>query len=366
LLDAIANGAIPRTDLHAYNVRQLVEFKDEALTQRIGEVWGEIRGASADSQKLIQQYKDLLTPEFLASADPANGRRVFDATCSSCHVLFGEGGTVGPDITGSNRANLDYILENVVEPSAVLGKDYRMTILETIDGRVISGLITRETESAVTLRTINEAEVLVATDDIEARRLSDLSVMPERQLDQMSKEEVRDLIAYLGSPHQVAPRGPRAPIDAESGRVPHAIEGETMNVVDKSDGSAKNQDMKPFAKDRWSGDDHLWWTGGKPGSKLALEFTAPQDGAYDVELVLTRASDYGIFQLAIDGVPLGGALDLYNAPDVITTGVLTYPNRRLDAGPHRLEVTIVDKNPQAVAAYMFGLDYLRLVPAESK
>ncbi len=362
LLDAIAAGAVPRTDLHAYNVRQLVEFNDEALTKRLADVWGEIRGASEDSQKIIEHYKTLLTSESMAKANPANGRRVFDATCASCHILFGEGGKVGPDITGSNRANLDYILENLVDPSAVLGKDYRMTIIETVDGRVISGLIMGETESAVTLRTINEAEVLVAVDDIESRRLSDLSVMPERQLDQLPPDDVRDLVAYLASPHQVAPRGPRAPIDESTGGVPGALEGETLKVVGKTEGTAKNQDMQPFAKDRWSGADHLWWTGAKPGSKLELEFDVAESGLYDAELVMTRAQDYGIVQLAIDGIPLGGALDLYNAPDVVTTGVLAFPSRRLEAGAHKLEVTIVGANPQAVPAYMFGLDYLRLVP----
>src|SRR5690606_27420245 len=124
-----------------------------------------------------------------------------------------------------------------VDPSAVLGKDYRMTIIETVDGRVISGLIMGETESAVTLRTINEAEVLVAVDDIESRRLSDLSVMPERQLDQLPPDDVRDLVAYLASPHQVAPRGPRAPIEQSTGRVPDALEGETLKIVGKTDGT---------------------------------------------------------------------------------------------------------------------------------
>ena len=77
-------------------------------------------------------------------------------TCAACHTLFGEGGKIGPDITGSNRANLDYILENVLDPSAIVGKDYRMTILALKDGRVVSGLIQKETDSALTIRTIND------------------------------------------------------------------------------------------------------------------------------------------------------------------------------------------------------------------
>ena len=124
--------------------------------------------------------------------------------------------------------------------------------------------------------------------------------------------------------------------------------------------------MKPFAKDRWSNADQLWWTGAKPGSKLELEFEVAESGLYDAELVMTRAQDYGVVQLALDGIPLGGSIDLFNAPDVITTGVLTFPNRRLEAGAHRLEISMVGAHPQAVPAYMFGLDYLRLVPSKKE
>ena len=106
----------------------------------------------------------------------------------------GEGGKIGPDITGSNRANLDYLLENILDPSAIVGKAYQMTIITTTDGRVISGLIQKETDSAVTLRTINDT-VVVAKTDIDERTLSVLSLMPEGQLNQLSPNDQRDLIA---------------------------------------------------------------------------------------------------------------------------------------------------------------------------
>ena len=298
----------------------------------------------------------------MARADVANGRRLYDGACASCHTLFGEGGKVGPDITGSDRANLDYILENLLAPSAVLGKEYRMTVIFTMDGRVISGVIQKETDSAVTLRTINDT-VVVAKDDIEERRLSDLSVMPEGQLDLLKPAEVRDLIAYLASPSQVAPRGPRAPIDSKTNRVAGAIEGESMKIVLKSAGNARNQKMDGFAKDRWSGGDHLFWSGGKTGEILELAIEVEKTGFYDVEIVLTKARDYGIVQLKLNDEILGNSIDLYNAPDVITTGVLTFPERKLNKGSHILQVTIVGAHPKAIKAFMFGLDYVRLLPS---
>jgi hypothetical protein len=236
-----------------------------------------------------------------------------------------------------------------------------MTVVTTADGRVYSGIVQDENDNAITLRTLNDTIVL-AKSDIDQRELSDLSLMPDKLLDQMSFEEVRDLIAYLASPVQVPPGGPSAPIDRRTGRVPGALEGESLTILSKSAGSAAPQDMKPFTKDRWSGDRQLWWTGAGPGAKLELALPVEKTGTYVLEIVMTRARDYGIVQLSLDDQPLGEPIDLFNTPDVITTGVFSFPPKELQAGEHRLGVTIVGRHPQAVPAHMFGLDYVRLVP----
>ncbi|MEO8494997.1 MAG: PVC-type heme-binding CxxCH protein [Planctomycetota bacterium] len=360
LLDALDDGRVPRTDVHAYHIRQLQRFENAELTSRIKEAWGEIRESAKDKIEHILTLKKSLAPEFLAEADVSNGRMLFTKTCASCHTLFGEGGKVGPDITGSNRVNLDYLLTNIVDPSAVLGKDYRMTILATTDGRVVSGLIQKETDSAVTLRTINDT-IVVPKSDIEERQLSEQSLMPERLLDALKSEELRDLVAYLGSPTQVTLRGPRAPIDPKTKRVPGALEGESLKIVGKTAGSATSQNMGGFPKDQWSGVDHLWWTGARPGDRLDVEVPVEKAGHYTVELVFTRARDYAIAQLLIDDTALGGPVDFYNSPDVITTGVLSYPGIELTAGNHKLGIEIIGANPEAAKSYMIGLDYVRLV-----
>ena len=305
----------------------------------------------------------MLSVKKLESADPGNGRRVFAKTCGTCHVLFGEGTVVGPDITGSNRADLDYVLENVLDPSATLAKEYRMTVVLTTDGRVVSGLLLDETESAVTLRTLNDT-VLVAKSDIASQELSNQSMMPEGLLASLQPEEVRDLIVYLASSTQVALGGPRSPIDSATGRVPGAIEGETLKVLARSAGSARGQKMDSFTRDRWSGADQLWWTGAAPGARLEIEIPVEEAGKYDLDIVLTRAQDYGIVQLLLDGEKLGSPIDLYH-PEVVTTGVLTFGARELTAGSHKLMAEIVGANPKAEKAYMFGLDWVRLVRPDS-
>jgi putative heme-binding domain-containing protein len=364
LLDAIEKEKLPRTDLHAYNVQSLLRFNDEKLQARIKTVWGEFRATAKDKQELIAKHKANLTAARVKNGDLSNGRRLFAKTCQNCHTLFGEGQKVGPDITGSNRANIDYILENMLDPSAIVGKDYRATILETKDGRVINGLVLKETDSALTLRTINDT-IVIAKTDIEERKLSDLSLMPEGQLNTLTPDEVRDLVAYLASPNQVALRGPRAPIDARTGLVPNALEGESLKILKVTAGNAAPQGMGGFAADKWSGNSQLWWTGGKKGARLDLELPVAADGEFVLELVLTKARDYGIVQVRIDDETLGQPIDGFNTPDVITTGVLTLEPRKLTKGDHKLTFEIISKHADSVG-FMVGVDYVRLMAPTSK
>jgi hypothetical protein len=238
-----------------------------------------------------------------------------------------------------------------------------MTVIVTSDGRVVSGLVLDETESAATVRTLNDT-VLVAKSDIATRELSDQSMMPEGLLAGLQPAEVRDLIAYLASPTQVALRGPPAPIDPDTGRVPGAIEGESMKVLARSAGNPTGQKMESFTRDRWSGADQLYWTGAEPGARLEVELPVAEAGKYDLEVMLTRAPDYAIVQVLLDGEKLGGPIDLYN-PEVVTTGVLTFGPKDLTAGSHELAVEILGANPKAEKAYMFGLDWVRLSRPEA-
>ena len=116
--------------------------------------------------------------------------------------MFGTGGRIGPDLTGSQRNNLNYLLENTVDPSATVSKNFHLSVALMADGRVVSGIVSEENERTITMQTATE-RLVVLRDDIEELRISNLSMMPERQLDVMTAEQVRDLIGYLMSPSQV-------------------------------------------------------------------------------------------------------------------------------------------------------------------
>jgi putative heme-binding domain-containing protein len=150
----------------------------------------------------MEKYKKQLTPHVLKAANLSNGRLVYARNCAACHRLFDDGIPIGPDLTGSQRANLDYVLENLLDPSAVVPGDYQVTALLTKNGRLLTGIIKQETDKAVTVQTQNES-VLVPKDEIETREKSAVSMMPEGLLDKLTTEEVRDLIAYLAGPNQV-------------------------------------------------------------------------------------------------------------------------------------------------------------------
>ncbi len=207
LLEAVEAGEVEPSDLNAYAVRQLHSLGSEELTARVRSVWGEVRTTPADKAKLIARYKEQLTGEVLAGADLSAGRELFNRTCASCHKLFGEGKQIGPDITGSQRTNLDYILVNLIDPSGAVSKDYQMHVVNTTSGRVITGLLVSENEQALTLQTVNE-RIVLPRDEIEEHSLSAVSMMPDGQLQKLSSAELRDLIAYLGSRVQVPLAGP--------------------------------------------------------------------------------------------------------------------------------------------------------------
>jgi putative membrane-bound dehydrogenase-like protein len=201
LLDAIAHEAVPRRDVSVTVARQIQALNDPALSKRLEAVWGTVRATSADKAALIGKYKAILGS---GQPDPAAGRAVYERTCNACHKLFDAGGDVGPELTGSDRANPDYILENVLDPSATVANEYTVTNVATADGRLVSGILRSQTPAVLTIQTANE-RVLIPTEDVEEVKRSNLSMMPEGQLETLSEQEIRDLFAYLASPSQVAP-----------------------------------------------------------------------------------------------------------------------------------------------------------------
>ena len=357
VLEAIAAGRIPRSDLSGFAARSIAAHGDAALTKLLETSWGRIAGDSPTTAAAAAEHAALkarLTPATLARADRSRGRLLFKSVCATCHTLFDDGGSIGPNLTGSNRADLDYLLENITNPSAVLGKDYELHTFVLADGRAVAGMIRRETPETFTVQTI-AGEELVPRAAIRKHDASGLSMMPTGLLTALDPDQARDLVAYLASPSQVPLPGEGPPPPAV---VPGAIEGESLTILSRT-GEVHPQDMRPWKDNSWSGGSQLWWTGAKPGDQLTLALPVASAGTYNIAAVLTRAPDYGVMRFLLDGRPLGSAIDCFGST-VTATPELVLGKATLTAGDHRLTLEITGANPQAIKAFMAGLDYVRL------
>ena len=208
LLDAIGKGTVPRRDLNSTVARQILAFQvpKPDVVPRAG--LGHTPADGPGQGPVDRQVQD--DPGVSRTCRPPTrtaAARLFGRICAQCHRLFDQGGDVGPDLTGSDRANPDYILENVLDPSATVGRDYTLTTVATRDGRLVSGILREQTPNALVIQTPSE-RITLPRDDVEAIKGSSTSMMPEGQLDPLTPQEVRDLFAYLAATRPV-PNSPR-------------------------------------------------------------------------------------------------------------------------------------------------------------
>ncbi|UUO08020.1 DUF1080 domain-containing protein [Blastopirellula sp. J2-11] len=294
LLAAIEAGQISSTELTADMVRQLSNLQNKAIDAKLAKVWGSIRETPEEKAKLITQYKALVKNKSLPPADPQWGRAIFAKTCQRCHTLYGVGGAVGPDLTGSNRANLDYLLTNIVDPSAVMAKEYQPSIVLLDTGRVITGIIRAEDNKTLTLQTAEETLIL-PKDEIEERKTSDKSMMPDDQLRPFSQHDIRSLVAYL------------------QGKTQTPMLATTENAGELFNG----QDLTG-----WRGDRNLWSVEngeivgktmtGIPANSFLISDLAAADFRLKLEIRLVKNEGNSGIQLRSEALP-GGSVKGYQA-----------------------------------------------------
>ncbi|MFP6753708.1 MAG: hypothetical protein VB855_18635, partial [Pirellulaceae bacterium] len=210
MVEAIGQGKVDRRQVTVSQIRQMQGYENPRLLDLLGKTWPELRPITADKQQRIEKLREQLDPASLAGANPANGRLLWDKSCGTCHMLFGNGKKVAPDLTGAQRSSLQYLLENIVDPSATLAESFRMTSLLLTDGRVVNGVVLRKALQTWDIQTSKEL-VVIRTAEIDESRPTRLSLMPEGLLDVLDKQQTADLFAYLMSSQQVAlPPGSRS------------------------------------------------------------------------------------------------------------------------------------------------------------
>ncbi|MCA1686430.1 MAG: c-type cytochrome, partial [Planctomycetia bacterium] len=137
-----------------------------------------------------------------ARGRPERGRALFNdpkgLACLKCHAVGGEGGAVGPELsTVGAKYPKDELIASVLYPSARISSGYEPVVLATADGRVLSGIVKGETPDSLEIDDADARRHRVAKSEIDERKRSDVSLMPNGLAEGLSREDFADLIAYL-------------------------------------------------------------------------------------------------------------------------------------------------------------------------
>ncbi len=197
LLTAVERGQVPAVDVTVDQLRVVALHGEAKLDALVKKHWGTIQGGTPEER--LAEMRRINNDLRAGSGDLVAGRQLFLRQCGACHRLFGEGGSIGPELTHANRKKTDELLATIVNPSAVIRKEYMNFVLQSTDGRVLSGLLVEQTPSQVTLLSAKNERTTVGRDKIESLEESATSLMPENLLSGLKPQELRDLFSYLQS-----------------------------------------------------------------------------------------------------------------------------------------------------------------------
>jgi putative heme-binding domain-containing protein len=186
---------ISKEDVSDQLARRLKLLNDTKISALADRYWPNVKlSSSSEKNEALAKYAKLIKS---GSGDIKNGRALYLANCGYCHKLFNEGGSIGPDLTGYERSNLNYFLLNIIDPNADIREGYGLHRIITTDGRTIEGKIAASNGDTHTIQTQTGKELILSLKQIKEMKALPVSIMPERILDRLNEQEVRDLFAYI-------------------------------------------------------------------------------------------------------------------------------------------------------------------------
>ena len=204
MLKAVDAGTIARTDVPFDIVERVRRHDDKQISELATKLWGRTRQTPDELQQRIGAVAKTLSG---GHGDALRGKQIFTTTCGTCHKLHGEGQTIGPDLTGYERDNLDFLLLSIIDPNAGIREEYTNFELQTTDELLLTGYVVERSGTGVTIEDAQQGRVTVPQSRIRSLSASALSRMPEGLLDSFTEEQIRDLFAYLRSPGSTAKAG---------------------------------------------------------------------------------------------------------------------------------------------------------------
>jgi len=201
LLNAVDAGKISPDRISNSALRKMLMHGDDSISAAVLKHWGEISAISpAQVQAEISRLNTVLNA---GTGNPRSGKMLFMQNCGRCHLLYEEGGRIGPDLTPFARNNMERMLMSVVNPSLEIREGFENYVLVTNDGRVLNGFLADKDSQIVILRGVDGQNTIVKREDIDDMHVIPQSVMPEGALKLLNDQQVRDLFAYLRSTQPV-------------------------------------------------------------------------------------------------------------------------------------------------------------------
>jgi len=200
LLAAVDAGQMAASEVLQSEVKTVAQFQDRPLDALARKHWGKVNATPEDKLAVVRRFNnDLNLQRDKPPGVPERGRLLYAQLCAACHRLHGEGGTIGPDLTTANRRDKDFMLTSLVDPSAVIRKEYLNYTVKTTDGRVLGGFVAAESAGSITLGAADGAPTEIPRDRIASMEDSGVSLMPEGLLNALTPQQLRDLFAWLQS-----------------------------------------------------------------------------------------------------------------------------------------------------------------------
>jgi putative heme-binding domain-containing protein len=200
-LGAVEAGKVQRMEVPPTVVRAFATARDDTERAKATELFGRVNKTSDEKQKVIAAKRKVV---LAGQPDLTKGHVVARNVCMVCHTLHGEGAEIGPDLTGVGRSSLDALLANIIDPNQIIGAGYENVVVETKDGRSLSGRLVEDTGSRIKLVNLGPTEFVIGRDEIKSRTVSEMSLMPEG-LENLPDEDFRNLIWYILAPPQDGP-----------------------------------------------------------------------------------------------------------------------------------------------------------------
>jgi len=202
MLKSVESGVISAATLTPDLVERLRAYPGAEIVSVVQRLFPLARRASSpEIQTRIQAIRRILGEN---PGNPYAGEALYNNRCASCHQLFHKGGKVGPNLTPYQREDLGTLLPSLLDPSIEIREGFVQTLIETRDGRSLSGVVVDQDSTVVVVRAADGQDTTIRREEIQELRHSQLSLMPEGLLDGLSEQQLRDFFAYLRIPQPIS------------------------------------------------------------------------------------------------------------------------------------------------------------------